>query len=222
MIDIVFPLGNGSPHDNWELRTTLRSIEKKMTGVGRVFCVGNYPSWASPELIHIKWEQSGGKAFRIFYKFLLATSQCSEQFIGWSDDTPLLINMSAADLPVYCNKTLDHWGSMSLSREYLKIVRSTRDRFPGGVFYNVHTPALYDREKYKTLYDLLDWDKAQYLVKSSYFNIYPPTERVEIPDPKMKPDGLPDLPFVSFHSRVHPATMKMFDELFPNKSRWEI
>ena len=59
-MDIVIPLGTESRwHDN-ELRFTLRSIEKHLTGYRNVIIVGWCPPWVQ-NVVHIKKEDWAGK-----------------------------------------------------------------------------------------------------------------------------------------------------------------
>ena len=41
----VIPLGNGSLADNLELKFSLRSIEKYVSGISHIVIVGNCPEW---------------------------------------------------------------------------------------------------------------------------------------------------------------------------------
>ena len=50
MTDMLYILGNGSKHDNQELRWSLRSLEKYGRNIGSVSVVGDVPDWLSPEV----------------------------------------------------------------------------------------------------------------------------------------------------------------------------
>lgn len=50
-VDVIIPLGGGSPHDNEELRLLLRSIERNALGVGNVYIATTEPpEWLSDEV----------------------------------------------------------------------------------------------------------------------------------------------------------------------------
>ena len=53
-MDMLYILGNGSKHDNQELRWSLRSLEKYGRNVGSIAIVGEPPEWLSPEVKTLK------------------------------------------------------------------------------------------------------------------------------------------------------------------------
>lgn len=50
-MDILYIIGNGSLHDNLELRMSLRSISKYGSGIGRIIVAGKPPEWLSEEVV---------------------------------------------------------------------------------------------------------------------------------------------------------------------------
>lgn len=54
---VLYILGDGSKHDNIELRWSLRSLAKFATDVDRVIVAGNPPDWLSPEVERFDYHQ---------------------------------------------------------------------------------------------------------------------------------------------------------------------
>jgi len=50
-MDIVYVLGSGSEWDDNEIRFSLRSVEKYLTGVGNVYIIGKKPNFLK-DIIH--------------------------------------------------------------------------------------------------------------------------------------------------------------------------
>lgn len=63
-MDMLYIIGNGSKHDNQELRWSLRSLEKYGRNVGNIAVVGDPPDWLSPEVMTLKTDNH----FRIVQK----------------------------------------------------------------------------------------------------------------------------------------------------------
>jgi hypothetical protein len=197
----------------------LRSVEMYLSGVGEVIVVGTKPHWLI-NAIHLPMvDASRGKARAIFQKMIRGAEVAGDHFIGWNDDTYLKEPMDANELPVYYNSTLNEWCSKSTNILYGSLINETAKKFPGGRFYNVHTPAPYETAKFLQLTDL-DWDRNEYLIKSAYFNTYPPVRAIEHIDPKVK-DGIPPGPFFSTQTHIPGKMMVKMAELYPKKSKYE-
>ncbi|HUX15537.1 MAG TPA: hypothetical protein VMW52_03640, partial [Phycisphaerae bacterium] len=111
-VDIVIPLGHGSRHEDAELRYALRSIDRHLENVGRVWIVGHRPAWLRCEearesrksgesssshprdsrAIHLPYgDPSRSKDRNILAKIEAACrAGVSERFLRWSDDQILL------------------------------------------------------------------------------------------------------------------------------------
>ena len=53
MIDILYIVGTGSHWNNYELRYSLRTLEKYGKNIGRVFVSGANPGFLSDKIIYI-------------------------------------------------------------------------------------------------------------------------------------------------------------------------
>lgn len=92
-MDILYFLKKGrSKCDDFELRCSLRSIEKFGKNVGRVFVVGHCPDWLSDEVIKIPYEVNpDGKKHKNLHSQLLYAIRNSD--IGINDNGEFLISM---------------------------------------------------------------------------------------------------------------------------------
>lgn len=215
-MDIAIPLARDRQTNFLELRMTLRSIEKNLTGYRDIYIIGEKPSWLT-NVIHIPLQDlAGRKAWSIFRKMSTAAGNesVSKKFISWSDDTYLLQPLQTSDIKDWYDNTLLHWTRLNINSLYRNIINNTRVVFPDGLFYNVHTPCIYDKDKFKEL-NKYNWTKTEYLIKSMYFN-HNESNPVPMKDPA-KHKGM----FYSSSGRIDIETNKMFKELFPNPSRYE-
>ena len=103
-MDILYLVGKGSKCNDWELRFSLRSIEKYCKNVGRVFVVGYCPSWLSDEVIKIEKpilpSFGNNDKNKNIYRDLLYAVENSD--IGVNDNGEFLISM---DDHFYCHET---------------------------------------------------------------------------------------------------------------------
>lgn len=85
--DQLYVLGNGSRHNDIELRFSLRSLEQNCKGYGRIFVVGRKPEWLT-NVDFIPCEDNMGAAHKnIMKKILLACeSDISDWFTLQADD----------------------------------------------------------------------------------------------------------------------------------------
>lgn len=216
MIDIAIPLAKDRHTNYFELRMTLRSIEKNLTGYRNIYLIGELPSWVT-NVTHIPIpDMAGRKAFSIFRKMITAAKNetVTQNFISWADDTYLLESLPASGIKHWYDETLLHWTQLNINSLYRSIIKNTWKVFPDGLFYNVHTPCIYDKDKFKYL-NQYNWTTTEYLIKSLYFN-HNTSDPVPMKDPK-RHKGL----FYSTSGKIDPETNVMFKELFPNPSTYE-
>lgn len=104
-MDILYIIGNGSECDNFELRCSLRSVEKYGKNVGKIYVVGYCPDWLSDNVIKIPHEDTIGKRkeVNILSALLYAIdhSDIGEEFLISSDDHYLLKPVDFDNYPFY-------------------------------------------------------------------------------------------------------------------------
>ena len=188
MIDLVYLYTAGSNTN--EIRYSLRSFQKHVSGIGKVFIVGDDPGiFKDVTIIPMGNIHGFNQARNIYEKILAACRQpeVSDPFICASDDYILLHDYNAAELPFYCYGTFKEplqW--LAHDSKYRAYVTVTNDallekQLPTK-FFNVHFPILYDKQKYIEVMALYDWDRPKsFISKSLYANTLriegEPTER---------------------------------------------
>ncbi len=104
MIDLVYILGSGSAWNNNELRFSLRSVEKNLTGVRNIYVIGENPGFFSSKVTHVYHPDplpSNNADGNMALKILCACSipQLSEEFLFMNDDFIINKPMHAPDIP---------------------------------------------------------------------------------------------------------------------------
>ena len=176
MVDLVYVLKDNPPRTR-ELRYSLRSVQRYLTGYGGVFIVSvNIPTRITG-VEHVYAVDNLGllKDSRIFEKVLAACNdgRISEKFLFMNDDHFLCRPCHAPDFPFY-NK-----GDLLLAEGRtdpygMRLLRTGQDLQARGlptVHFDIHTPILYDKAKFLTMASSFKWrEPPGYVVKSLYGN----------------------------------------------------
>lgn len=239
MTSIVYITGGRSAWQDNELRYSLRSMSRWLTGMGEVFIVGTCPEWLTG-VTHISAEDNPveRKEVRLYRKILLACrdERVSENFLLCYDDNFLLQPHSASSFPNYYD------GRLLL---YLQRLRGTNRKGThrrcaentinslgiGAKLFDVHCPMLVNRLAFQEVMSQFDWSKRDgYLIKSSYANS---VELVvtECNDVKINhPDGtlaeyrsmVSGKPWFSTGDNMNWGVLEeLMQELYPEKSNFE-
>lgn len=120
-MDVVIPY-RLDPADGAELRLALRSIQRYLQGLGRIWLVGDRPSWLQPDGQRIVYlnvpDICGHKDVSIWYKLFLACvgarglPDLSERFLFWSDDQVILRPLGWEQFGPY------HYGDLSTRTDW--------------------------------------------------------------------------------------------------------
>jgi orotate phosphoribosyltransferase len=171
-IDILLPLGNGSKHQDLELRMALRSIRRHALGVRHVWIVGHVPAWLREDdrvrLAHRR-EFRGPKASRIALKVQWAFEHLdlTECVAFWNDDYILLKDYDIRSIPDYYRGDLWRTGPSG----WHQLLRSTHQALrEAGLLtrhYDIHVPIIYQRQKFL---ELTAWWSRGLVAKSVYGN----------------------------------------------------
>ena len=155
MIDVVYPLGSGSAWDNNELRYSLRSLEKNLLDLGRVFVVGQRPDWLV-EAMHIPMEDvhRKNKDANLIDKVLAACrAGVSDRFVRLSDDQCLLQPRSSGQMQAYHLGPLDQkpasfWGVGRWKRRLRRTYALLLHEGLPTLHYDSHIPMVYQRDRF--------------------------------------------------------------------------
>lgn len=178
MIDCVYVLGTGSGWQDNELRYSLRSLEKFVSGIRDVYIVGHCPPWLT-NVIHLPFPDSHGcKERNIMLKLAYACGHpdLSTNFLHIHDDHFALAPQEAFKIPNYAGAQLDkvaltidpgnNWrGAVTNTFEALKNAGLPTFNF------DVHYPMLFNKNLYPEIMDRFNWSLPRgFVVKSLYAN----------------------------------------------------
>jgi hypothetical protein len=214
-------------HDGIELKYALRSIEKYLTGFTNLIIIGRPPEWYTGGR-YISENFIGRKQYSIYHKILLACgwSNVTDNFIMWNDDHFLLQPLQVSDIKYWNNGWLANEYARGLSSRYGEAVKRTLDFIPDALNYDIHTPIIYNKAKFRTLFS---GKENEICIKSYYCNALQLDgefmEDCKI-DQLLSKEGIYNhisgKMFFSTSSNAIREPMKLvLEELYPVKSRWE-
>ena len=104
-VDVIIPLGNGSQHDNDELRILLRSIDRHCSDVGRVIIATDcLPSWVDRDAVTVVEAhdtEAHNKDCNLITKVLKAITECGvERFVFCADDNVIEQDVELKHIPM--------------------------------------------------------------------------------------------------------------------------
>lgn len=215
---LFIPLGGGSVWNNNELRYALRSWEK-YSNIEEVLIIGHKPDWYKGG--HIRFDKPYCKTEDIFLKTQYAAS-LHNRFIFANDDHVLLQPLT--NLPYYYDGLLSdyHDGGSDTFRRYIS---NTAALYPGGKYFDVHTPMIVEPDIMLSLKYTRDT-----ILKSCYCN-EAEVDGVEIKDPILRAHTAYELisprveswPCMSWGDGAMTWTLKQWlRDQFPEPSKWEV
>lgn len=174
---IVIPLTK-SKIDYLDLKYSLRSIERFVTGYDKIVIIGERPKGIS-NVEFIPFSETFSEMHKernILDKIKYACEQdvVSEDFVFWNDDFMVLQPTDLTNYPFYHKGSLENaTDSKSMYRhtmrhtlEYLK--ESGKTTFN----YDTHCPIIYNKQKFLTTFEEIDFNiPFGYGIKSMYANL---------------------------------------------------
>jgi hypothetical protein len=244
MIDIVIPLRNDSTWNNNEIRYCLRSVEKHLTGIRDVYIIGHKPKFLQ-NVVHIPMGDSKPYVpLNIRWKLLTACAQhsVSENFLFMNDDHYIM--ESYKQTVFYHCGLIEEILDTSTNSVYKQIARNTIIRLGSNHYnYDIHTPIIFNKQVFLQAMWQWDWDGQKdewnpewggYLIKSVYANLlmkkFPMFHFQYAEDGKIRgPISHAELerifrecPVVSSGDIITVGLRSMLEEMFPEKSKYEI
>lgn len=234
MIDIVIPLGKESEWENNELRYSLRSFDKFLTGIGKIFIVGDEPPafLQRSKVAYIPFpDQWKVKERNTTAKVIEACrdKRVSTNFLLSNDDFFLLKSFNANEFPYYHRgDLLFHINKLHPHSVYASCRRNTYIALAKNGFqtksFELHCPIRYNKDQFLKSISLFKSDSTL-LPRSLYCNF------LQI-EGKKKGDYIINLPLNPgpieknsfFTIRDGPVNGEMesfFESLYPQKSKWE-
>lgn len=152
-MDILYIKGKPSPNNDDELRYSLRSL-RYVTDVGRVFITGNRPSFVT-NVIHTPCDDIGCRTINHWWKVTqtILQTDISDDFVLMYDDIFFTKEISLSDYPFYNRGEIkDHTTGTPAYIENLKEAqRVLRNMNKPILDFTLHTPCIYNREKFLEL-----------------------------------------------------------------------
>lgn len=228
MIDIVYPLGKGSHYKDDELRFSLRSVEKYLSGYDKVWIIGERPEWLQ-NINHIPFDDDITKPpdYNIMRKISRAIEEpeLTDDFLFLNDDHFLLHPFTANEFPYFYEKTLEVYLKERGSDTYGRRAKNTLEHLKANNLptkhFDIHFPIIYNKSLFlQHVTNAVDWNKNAYVIKSMYANSLL-IEGVEGKDSKIGKE-LPSLEKVfSTTPRYRANIQRFFREQYPKASRFE-
>lgn len=233
-IDIIIPLHDVSRVNYIDLIFTLRSIEKNLSNYRNIYIIGNVPVFIK-NTINIKFNQSKSdddKQKNILNKilFCIDTLDLTDRFLFFNDDHVLMKSFNALEFPNYCGGELKQ---INTDNNYRITVNNTIRFLQSKGFninnFDIHTPIIYDKVIFKSVFKSINFPRFGYCIKSIYGNLseieptylddFKITSKISYLDAK---DICNDKPIVSFGDAAIKTGLKEYlTELLPNKSIYE-
>lgn len=220
-MDVLYVLGKGSKYNNAELRFSLRSLQKFLTGVDRVVIVGERPSFVK-NVEHLPYkEQYSIPDINIYLKIKHACENgISDKFLFVNDDHFLLDYFDTEKFPNFAEGTVDEY--LKKRKALNDYTRRVKRAAPGdSPFFDVHTPIVYERKKFLDMkYDMVDGQTIK--------TLYGYTYKLEpTPFTDLKITSAQDLivhkntPIFSTRPRITAGLWRAIEETYTLSSRYE-
>ncbi len=195
-VDILLPIGPGSRYGDFELRMSLRSIEKHARGLRRVVVVGRIPGWLrETDRVRIvpRDEFRCNKASRISLKVLWAMEHLdlTDRVAFWNDDYLMLRDFDLRGTPSYYRGNLWRKGKDSWSQLLDHTGKVLSEAGFTARHFDIHVPILLNRDRFVAMspwWQRSSKDKLGLVMKSVYGNQVCNGEAVTTHDCKLKQD----------------------------------
>ena len=211
-----------------ELKFALRSIEKYLTGFTNLGIIGTPPDWYKGEWTPAK-DYNYRKQFSIYQKLLVACEleNVSENFIMWNDDHFLLKDIYTTEIENWFDGYLKETINKNHGIRYKEAIANTIQLIPDGLNFDIHTPIIYNKKRFKSFFSN---EKEEICIKSYYCCPFG-MEAVPMKDLKINQllskeaikELIKDRLFFSTSTNgMKKPMIELLNELFPNKSQWEL
>lgn len=238
MIDVVYILGKESRWADTEIKYSVRSVEKYLTGYRKIWLIGQKPMFFNEEINEIPYQDIyGNKARNIMAKILRAANdtRITKKFILFNDDYFLLKPCHAEEYPYLYKNTLPEALERNRTNyDFYKHLQSTIDALGQHglpmLNFDSHYPIVYDAHKVKRVIEKYNWNVSHgYVFKSLYCNTIGITgehrEDCKINHPHVFsnwPNVTKGLEMFSIGDRCINKSMEQYlHYLYPHPSRYE-
>lgn len=239
-IDVVYVLGKGSDWRNNELRFSLRSVDKNLRGIRKVWIVGEKPEFVK-NVTHIPYpdELVNNADGNIIRKILRVCQEntLTENFLFINDDHLIFAPVAAAEIPPY------HKGNMeTFKKEYFeanfwrgRLWRTKNILKQKGyptLHFDCHMPIVFNKHRFPDVVRRFNFEaNIGFTMKSLYGNVVHPDapelngQKVVIFKPYIFSDIVEKVrkrTFIAFNDDgLRPAFKTWLFRTFPEESKYE-
>lgn len=241
-MDVVIPLGNGSPWKNNELRYFLRSLHRHLQGYGTIYIIGSCPDWLNtqaPGIQHIPIANvhPAEPARNIYQKLLMACflPGMSEKFLYCNDGYVFTQDVVAQNIIAhYKEHNLEESANRvqagnTFRQALLNTAKALRDAKCDIKNFDVHVPMHINKNDFVQLQDY-NWNLPYgFTAKSLYANTFS-IEGEAWYDCKINKDETPEhlnqlatqrWVFSYGDGAIFGNLRQWLQDRFPDKSPWE-
>lgn len=178
MNDIVYVVGNGSHYNNFELKMSLRSVEKNVSDFRNVWIVGTKPEWLI-NVNHIPTDDdlSRPSDYNIMKKVTAAchTNDISDTFLHIHDDHIIMQPFQAATFPYFCEPSLEKYiirrNADTYAKRAINTLKYLKSKDLPVKHFDIHYPIIYNKSLFlEHVTNAVDWTREAYIIKSMYAN----------------------------------------------------
>lgn len=219
---ISYPLGTGSKLKNFELKMSLRSIEKHLANVDQVIIVGEKPDWIQ-NVEYIQFPDTTNIPDQNIMLKTMEALKRVDKVLHVHDDHYFLSDFDADNFPYFYEDTLQSYlqrrGLDLYGRRARNSMHYLKSQDLPTKFFDIHTPIIYEKATFEKLFDL-PWNHEGYVIKSLYANMLK-IEGTEMKDVKHNhpPQGGK---LFSSQSHLRASVQRFLLEQFPKKSIYEL
>lgn len=229
-MDIVYALGKGSVLKDFELKMSLRSVVKNLSGVDQIWIIGNHPEWLDTNhvnFIPLPDHSERVPDYNIMRKISCACEKAnlSNDFIFFNDDHFLLSPFDTATFPYFYSGELENYikrrGLDGYGRRANNTLKTLQRLGLPTKYFDIHTPIIYNKELFLKNVTSQDWNlKDGFIIKSLYANSLK-IEGVEMKDNKINHAPQQGDRIFSTFPRLKASITRYLQEQFPEKSKYE-
>lgn len=225
---VVYSLGTGSVLKNFELRMSLRSVEKYLSGYSDVWIIGEFPDWLQNCQNKPLADTSKIPDHNIMLKIKAAceTAEISDDFLFFNDDHFLLTEFQAPTFPYFHKGSLETYvakrGKDGYGRRSANTLKFLQDNNLPTKHFDIHTPIIYNKAMFLKHVADLDWPKSRdgFIIKSLYANALN-IEGIEQADNKFNWPPSPNSKVFSTFPHMKASVTRFLMEQFPKMSIYE-
>lgn len=224
---VFYPLGNGSRLNNFELKMSLRSVEKHLSNYTDVIIVGEKPDWIQ-NVTHIPLgDIPNEKDYNIMLKTERAFQEV-DRLLFFNDDHYLLEDFDAETFPYFYHDTIDNYvkrrGLDGYGRRANNTMKHLKSKNLPIKFFDIHTPIIYERQPFLDNVVSLPWKqyKEGFVIKSLYANGLKIEGTSQKDSKSLHPPHMSVNIFSSTNAKPRASVQRFLIERFANKSKYEL